>query len=81
MKKTRVMVVDDSVMFRTLLINALSADPRFDVVGFAINAMDAMNKISLYKPEVLTLDIEMPGMDGMELARHLLSNSASVDSR
>lgn len=72
MKKTRVMVVDDSVMFRTLLINALSADPRFDVVGFAINAMDAMNKISLYKPEVLTLDIEMPGMTGLEFLKKLL---------
>lgn len=72
MKKTRVMVVDDSVMFRTLLINALSADSRFDVVGFAINAMDAMNKIPLYKPDVLTLDIEMPGMTGLEFLKKLL---------
>ncbi|MCI8276136.1 MAG: chemotaxis response regulator protein-glutamate methylesterase [Lachnospiraceae bacterium] len=72
MKKTRVMVVDDSVMFRTLLINALSGDSRFEVVGFAVNAMDAMNKIPLYKPEVLTLDIEMPGMTGLEFLKRLL---------
>ena len=72
MKKTRVMVVDDSVMFRALLTNALSNDPRFEVVGFAVNAMDAMNKIPLYKPEVLTLDIEMPGMTGLEFLKKLL---------
>ncbi|MCI8505935.1 MAG: chemotaxis response regulator protein-glutamate methylesterase [Lachnospiraceae bacterium] len=72
MKKTRVMVVDDSVMFRSLLTNALSSDPRFEVVGFAVNAMDAMNKIPLYKPEVLTLDIEMPGMTGLEFLKKLL---------
>ena len=72
MKKIKVMVVDDSVMFRTLMINTLSGDPRFEVVGFAVNAMDAMKKIPLYKPEVLTLDIEMPGMTGLEFLKELL---------
>ncbi|MCI8567053.1 MAG: chemotaxis response regulator protein-glutamate methylesterase [Lachnospiraceae bacterium] len=72
MNKIKVMVVDDSIMFRTFLISNLSKDPRFEVVGFAVNAMDAMNKLPLYKPDVMTLDIEMPGMTGLEFLKELL---------
>ncbi len=72
MKKIRVMVVDDSLMFRTFLVSNLSKESNFEVVGFAINAMDAMNKIPLYKPDVLTLDIEMPGMTGLEFLKQML---------
>lgn len=72
MNKIRIMVVDDSIMFRTFLISNLSKDPRFEVVGFAVNAMDAMNKLPLYKPDVMTLDIEMPGMTGLEFLKQLL---------
>lgn len=72
MNKIKIMVVDDSIMFRTFLISNLSKDPRFEVVGFAVNAMDAMNKLPLYKPDVMTLDIEMPGMTGLEFLKQLL---------
>lgn len=72
MNKIKVMVVDDSIMFRTFLISNLSKDPRFEVVGFAVNAMDAMNKLPLYKPDVMTLDIEMPRMNGFEFLKKLL---------
>jgi len=70
--KIRVMVVDDSVMFRTWLITNLSKDSRFDVVGYAVNAMDAMNKLPIYKPDVMTLDIEMPGMTGLDFLKQML---------
>lgn len=66
------MVVDDSIMFRTWLINNLSQEPRFEIVGYAVNAMDAMNKVPLLKPDVMTLDIEMPGMTGLEFLKQLL---------
>ena len=61
-KKIKVMVIDDSVVFRTWLIQNISRDPRFEVIGFAINACDAKNKLPILKPDVVPLDIEMPGM-------------------
>ena len=71
-QKIRVMVVDDSLLFRTWLIQSLSADPRFEVVGYAVNALDAKNKLPLLKPDIMTMDIEMPGMTGMEFLKEVL---------
>ena len=64
--KLKLMVVDDSPLFRTWLIRSLSADDRFQIVGYAVNALDAQEKIPLLQPDMLTLDIEMPGMSGIE---------------
>ncbi|MCI8513061.1 MAG: chemotaxis response regulator protein-glutamate methylesterase [Lachnospiraceae bacterium] len=72
MNKIKIMVVDDSIMFRTWLINNLSRESRFEIIGYAVNAMDAMNKIPLLKPDVMTLDIEMPGMTGLEFLKQML---------
>ncbi len=66
------MVVDDSLVFRTWLVQSLSADPRFEVVGYAVNALDAKNKLPLLKPDIMTMDIEMPGMTGMEFLKEVL---------
>ncbi len=71
-QKIRVMVVDDSLVFRTWLVKSLSADPRFEVVGYAVNALDAKNKLPLLKPDIMTLDIEMPGMTGLEFLKEVL---------
>ena len=71
-QKIRVMVVDDSLVFRTWLIQSLAADPRFDVVGYAVNAIDAKNKLPLLKPDIMTLDIEMPGMSGLDFLKEVL---------
>ncbi len=71
-KKIRVMVIDDSVVFRSFLITNIENDSHFEVVGYAVNAFDARNKIPQLKPDVLTLDIEMPGMSGLDFLKELL---------
>lgn len=71
-QKIRVMVVDDSIVFRSWLIKNLQEDPRFEVIGFAVNALDAKNKLPVLKPDIMTLDIEMPGMTGLQFLKEVL---------
>ncbi len=70
--KIRVMVVDDSMVARSLIIKGLSAHPRLEVVGYAINTLDARNKIPQYKPDVITMDVEMPGQSGIDFLKEYL---------
>lgn len=70
--KIRLMIIDDSAVYRSWLIRSLSQDERFDIVGYGTNAFDAERKIPLLKPDILTLDIEMPGMSGIEFLKELL---------
>ena len=70
-KKIRVLVVDDSIVARGMIIRGLSAHPMIEVAGFAINTLDAKNKIPQYKPDVVTMDVEMPGQSGLEFLRPL----------
>lgn len=74
LKKIRVMVVDDSAVARTIIMNGLSAQPNIEVVGYAINAIDAKKKVPQLKPDVITMDVEMPGMSGIDLLKELLPN-------
>ena len=71
MKKIRVLVVDDSVVVRRVLTTALSEDPMIEVVGTAANGRLALPKVSLLRPDVITLDIEMPEMDGLSTLPHI----------
>lgn len=71
-RKVRVLVVDDSALVRQLLSNGLGLDPGIEVVGTAADAYAARDKIVELKPDVLTLDVEMPRMDGVEFLRRLM---------
>ncbi len=71
-KKIRVLVVDDSLLFREILSKGISSDPTIEVVAKAIDPFDARDKILKYQPDVMTCDIEMPKMNGIEFIRRLL---------
>ena len=71
MIKIRVLVVDDSVVVRQLVSNVLSEDPDIEVVGVAANGRIALAKIEQVNPDVVTLDIEMPVLDGLATLKEL----------
>jgi two-component system chemotaxis response regulator CheB len=71
-KKIRVMVVDDSMVARSMIMQGLGAYPGIEVVGCAINALDAKHKIPQLKPDVLTMDVEMPAMSGIDFLKQYL---------
>lgn len=70
-ERIRILVVDDSVVIRRLVTHALEQDPALEVVGAASNGVIALQRIPQLSPDVLTLDIEMPEMDGLETLRHV----------
>ena len=70
--KIRVLIVDDSAIVRKILTDALSSEPDIDVVGTAPDAFVARDKILSLKPDVITLDIEMPRMDGLSFLKRLM---------
>lgn len=66
MKKIRALVVDDAVVVRRMVTDVLSEDPEIDVVGTAANGRIAVQKLTQVNPDIVTLDIEMPEMNGLE---------------
>ena len=70
-ERIRVLVVDDSVVIRRLVTHALEDDPQLEVVGVASNGAIALQRIPQLNPDVMTLDIEMPEMDGLETLRRV----------
>jgi len=71
-RRIRVLIVDDSALVRSLLSDILSADRSIEVVGVAGDAHVAREKIKSLNPDVLTLDVEMPKMDGITFLRNLM---------
>ncbi len=71
MDRIRVMVVDDSVVVRKIVTDVLSQDPDIEVVGTAVNGRVALAKIEQLRPDLVTMDIEMPEMDGIEAVRQI----------
>jgi len=71
-ERVRVLVVDDSALMRKLIPNILARDPQIEVVGTAMDGAFALKKIEELRPDVVTLDLEMPRMDGMETLRMIM---------
>ena len=71
-KTIKVFVVDDSSLFRKMIIDYLSSCPDIQVVGYAFNAYDARKKIPVLKPDVITMDVEMPGLNGIDFLKDFL---------
>ena len=70
-KKIRVLVVDDSALARRAIMTALSSDPELEIVGGAEDPYVAREKILELEPDVITLDLEMPRMDGLTFLKIL----------
>lgn len=70
----RVLVVDDSGFFRRRLCEILSADALIEVVGTAVDGADAVKKVTQLQPDVITMDIEMPVMDGITAVRRIMAS-------
>lgn len=87
-KRIRVLVVDDSKLFREFIISGLKEDPSLEIVGWASDPYMARDKILELSPDVMTLDVEMPRMDGIEFLRKLMPQKpmpvvvvSAIDSR
>lgn len=63
------MVVDDSMVARSMIMKGLSAHPQIEVVGYAINTLDAKQKIPRLNPDAITMDVEMPGQSGIDFLK------------
>lgn len=72
MTPTRVLIVDDSSTMRALIRHALSLDPSIEIVGEAAEPVEARAKIKALDPDVITLDIEMPGMNGLDFLEKIM---------
>lgn len=72
LSKIKVLVVDDSILFRKTLEEGLSNDLNLEIIGTACDAMDAMEKIKKLHPDVVTLDVEMPKLNGIDFLKRLM---------
>jgi two-component system chemotaxis response regulator CheB len=71
-QKIRVLIVDDSALVRKLLRDVISGDPEMEVVGTASNGVEAISMISALEPDVVTMDIHMPEMDGLSALEYIM---------
>jgi two-component system chemotaxis response regulator CheB len=74
-KKIRVLVVDDSSFMRVAIRGILSRDPEIEVVGAAIDGMDGVEKAIALRPDIITMDVEMPKMDGIAALREIMKQA------
>lgn len=72
MRRIKVLVVDDSLLFRNMLVQSLESDPNIEVVAQVENPYEARDAIIKYKPDVMTLDVEMPRMSGIDFLKKLM---------
>lgn len=76
--KTKVMLVDDHKMFRDGLRVLINAEPGMTVVGEAVDGREAVEMAGRLSPNVVIMDISMPGMNGIEAMRHLIRDNAGI---
>lgn len=74
----RVLIVDDSGFFRRRLTEIISSDPHLEVVGTAENGLQAIEQAKRLRPDVITMDIEMPEMDGITATRQIMAQSPTA---
>ncbi len=72
LRKTKVLIVDDSITICRFLEATFMEDPELEVVGYALDPFEAREKIKALEPDVLTLDVEMPKMDGVTFLKNLM---------
>lgn len=73
MPRIRVLVVDDSAFMRKAITDILTSSPNIEVIGRAKDGQDAIEKVTALKPDVVTMDIEMPGLDGIHALGYIMS--------
>jgi two-component system chemotaxis response regulator CheB len=78
MDKIKVLLVDDSAVVRKVLGDVLAADPQIEVIGTAVNGKVALAELSRLDPDIITLDIEMPEMNGLEVVRHIRESGHEI---
>ena len=71
----KVLVVDDSSFFRRRVSEIVNQDPDLEVVAVAVNGKEAVEMAAKLKPQVITMDIEMPVMDGITAVREIMANN------
>ena len=74
-KKIRVLIVDDSSFMRMAIRGVLSRDPDIEVVGAAVDGAEGVSRAALLKPDVITMDVEMPRMDGISAVRQIMATA------
>ncbi|KAA3615453.1 MAG: chemotaxis response regulator protein-glutamate methylesterase [Calditrichaeota bacterium] len=74
-QKIKVLVVDDSAVMRRAIIQILESTGQMEVVGYGRSGKDAIEKVKSLKPDIVTLDIEMPVMDGITALRHIMKHT------
>jgi two-component system chemotaxis response regulator CheB len=73
LRQVKVLVVDDSAFFRHRITEVLQQSPTLQIVGTAVDGRDAVEKTLQLKPDVITMDVEMPVMDGIEAVRNIMA--------